>query len=243
MESYWQQVLNLIGHSADRSTMVGEAMSQGRVLADQNVQFYEGLNMYALKLQLGYIFGAPIKFMEEYLHKNKLLPEPKLGSIQAQRHIFYEGAVAFLLANNYSGRKRGKWTRHGLKIKRKIERWLCEGHVNLIHAIPFYEAELQVIKRNSVKAKKFYEKTIYLSSKNGYQQDQALAHECAGANFMAFGDSYWATYHLSSFRDCYLKWGAHAKVKEMEEKYADLCMLDITDHTDTPDNNSSIVTL
>jgi predicted ATPase len=243
MEPYWQQVLNLMGHSVDPLTMVGEAMSEGGVLADPNVQFYEGLNMYALKLQLGYIFGAPIKFMEEYLDKSKLLPELTLGSIQAQRHIFYEGAVAFLLANNYSGRKRRKWKRHGLKIKRKIERWLHEGHVNSIHAIPFYEAELQVIKRNRAKAKKFYEVTIRLSSKNGYQQDRALAHERAGANFMALGDSYWATYHLSSSRDCYLKWGAHAKVKQMQEKYADLCMLDITDRIDTPDNNSSIVTL
>ncbi|KAL3907889.1 MAG: hypothetical protein SGILL_008688, partial [Bacillariaceae sp.] len=241
IEPYWQQALNLMGRSVDPLTLVGEAMSEGCVLADPNCYFYEGLNMYSLKLQLVYLLGGSLDAMEEYLDKSKLLPELAMGSIQAQRHIFYEGAVAFFLAINQSGRRRRKWKNHGLKIKRKIEQWLGQGHVNTTHAIPLYEAEIQILKENRSKAKKLYEESIRLAGKNGYQQDRALAHERAGVNFLALGDSYWATYHLSSSRDCYLKWGAHAKVKQMEDKYLDLCTFNIKERSGVSDQDSSTV--
>ncbi|KAG7349448.1 multi-sensor signal transduction multi-kinase [Nitzschia inconspicua] len=223
MASFWQQTMNLMGQTADPLTLDGEALQEGQVILHPSKNPSELPMMYSVKMQLEYLFGGRPEALEKYFCQSKTLSDIAPGSVYAHRHVFYQGAVAFFLAYHQEDKRR-KWKKRGLKVKRRIENWLKEGHVNTSHAIPFFKAECCVIDGTRSVAKKHYEDAIRLSSKNGYRQDTALIHERAGINFMEMGDSYWAAHHISSSHNAYLEWGAVAKAKQMVDRYQDLCL-------------------
>jgi diguanylate cyclase (GGDEF)-like protein len=61
-----------------------------------------------------------------------------------------------------------------------------------------------------------------LARTNGFLSEQALACELCGAMHMNAGRSTVAMPYLSRARDAYRRWGAHAKVRQLEERYPDL---------------------
>ena len=222
--SFWQASLNLMDQSNDPLVLDGEAMQQADALQwlEENTHAHGIAIIYSMKMQLAYFLGTT-HAMEEFLDKSKELVNAGLATIHAERHVFYEGMVAYLLAQERTRSDRRKWKRHAMSIKRKIQSWAKQGNAKAAHAFALLEAEARVLEGRRGKAKKHYEQAISLVAKTGYQQDLALAHERAGLNFLALEDSYWATHHLSSAYDCYLQWGAIAKANQMASQHKDMC--------------------
>ena len=222
--AFWQTSLNLMGKSTDPLALDGDAMKNANALEwlEENNHAHGIAIIYSMQMQLAYFMGGTSEAMEEFLEKSKELPTVGMASIHAARHIFYEGLVAYLLAERTG--KRRKWKRHANSIKRKIQSWVKQGDPNYAHAISLLEAETKVLDGKREKAKRHYEQAITLAGKTGYQNDRALAHERAGLNYLALDDTFWATHHLSSAHECYLRWGAAAKAKHLVSIHGDLCL-------------------
>lgn len=222
-KAIWQTALNLLGQSADSVILQGEGMQQTETMQwlEENKHEHGIAIVYSMQMQLAYFMGASTQTLEEYLEKSKELPSVGLATIQASRHIFYEGMVAYLLAKETG--KRRKWKKLAIANQRKIKSWVNQGNPNVTHTFALLQAEEKVLDGQRDKAKKYYEHAITLAGKHGYQQDRALAHERAGINYLALDDTYWATHHLTSARECYMRWGAVAKAKHMVSVHQDLC--------------------
>ena len=69
----------------------------------------------------------------------------------------------------------------------------------------------------SIRSRPFNRPTITVSSRT-----RALAHELAARFYAARGVEKIAHAYLRDARYCYLQWGAHGKVKQLDERYPDL---------------------
>src|SRR5260221_10085434 len=67
-----------------------------------------------------------------------------------------------------------------------------------------------------------YEQAIRLARENGFVQNEALAHEVAARFYLARGFETIAHTYLRNARNCYDRWGALGKVKQLDELYPHL---------------------
>ena len=83
-------------------------------------------------------------------------------------------------------------------------------------------AEIARLDGREIDAERLYESAIRSARSNGFVHHEALAYELA-ARFYAFrGLEEIARLYLGNARDGYLRWGAEAKVRQIEETYPHL---------------------
>src|SRR5262249_7211813 len=96
-------------------------------------------------------------------------------------------------------------------------RRLAEGNPGTFrHLQLVLSAEVARISGNVDDAARRYGESLQLSRDGHFIQDEALAHELAGQFYGARGLCVVADMHLREARSCYSRWGADAKVAELE---------------------------
>ena len=80
-------------------------------------------------------------------------------------------------------------------------------------------AESARIEKRDVDAQRLYEQAIHLARENGFVQNEGLAHELAAQYCLAQGLETAGYAHLRNARNCYDRWGAHGKVRQLNERY------------------------
>jgi predicted ATPase/signal transduction histidine kinase len=80
-------------------------------------------------------------------------------------------------------------------------------------------AELARIEGRDMEAACLYEQAIGSARRHGFIQNAGLAHELAARYYLAHGLETAGYAHLRNARDCFDRWGAHGKVKQLDERY------------------------
>jgi PAS domain S-box-containing protein len=80
-------------------------------------------------------------------------------------------------------------------------------------------AEIARIEGRALDAMELYERAIRSSRVNGFVHNEALANELAARFHAARGFEKIARVYLRDARHCYLRWGAHGKVRQLDELY------------------------
>ena len=131
------------------------------------------------------------------------------------RFTFLEAVTYLKSAQSASGWKKRRMKKSALQTIQIIRGWAKKGNVNVVHYLYILEAELAALNGMNKKAEEKFKAAIASSSRNGFLQDRALAHEFASAYFKAQGDDYWEKYHTERSRACYEEWGCSEKVKQI----------------------------
>src|SRR6202020_710466 len=84
-------------------------------------------------------------------------------------------------------------------------------------------AEVARIEGRDADAMHLYDQAIQSARENGFVQNEGVAHEVAARFYAARGFETIAHTYLRNARNCYDRWGAHGKVKQLEEIYPQLC--------------------
>jgi len=83
-------------------------------------------------------------------------------------------------------------------------------------------AELARIEGRPVDAMRLYEEAIRVARENGFVQNEGLAYEVAARFYIARGLETIADAYLRNAKDCYLRWGADGKVRQLDRLYPHL---------------------
>ena len=83
-------------------------------------------------------------------------------------------------------------------------------------------AEIARIEGNTREAITLYEQAIRAAKNNGFINDEALSHELAARFHFDNGFNTSGDAHLRRSYDCYQRWGAHGKVRQLESAYPSL---------------------
>lgn len=122
----------------------------------------------------------------------------------------------------------------------KIKKWSNHAPMNFLHKFYLVEAELNRVLGKHTLAMDLYDKAIALAKKHEYLNEEALANELAAKFYLAKGNEQIAAVYLKEARYCYVQWGAHAKVKHLDNKYPHLLSnLLQTDITVTPNKTTT----
>ena len=78
------------------------------------------------------------------------------------------------------------------------------------------------VSGNFVQAVALYDEAIRLAKENGFVQNEAIANEAAAKYYMSRNQRTIATAFLREACQAYVKWGAQAKLKHLEQSYPDL---------------------
>jgi PAS domain S-box-containing protein len=83
-------------------------------------------------------------------------------------------------------------------------------------------AEIARIEGRDLDAMRLYEQAIRSAREHGFVQNEGVAYEVAARFYSARGSETSANAHLREARDCYLRWGAEGKVRQLEARYPQL---------------------
>jgi PAS domain S-box-containing protein len=78
-------------------------------------------------------------------------------------------------------------------------------------------AEIARIEGRPLDAMELYERAIHSARANGFVQNEAIANELAARFYATRGFEKIGRVYLRDARHCYLRWGAHGKVRQLDE--------------------------
>ena len=100
-----------------------------------------------------------------------------------------------------------------------LRRWGESCPSNFAHRLGLVLAEVARLDGREVEALRLYEQAIESASDNGFTQDCALACELSAAFYSSLGLHAAARERLRDARESYRRWGAHAKVAQLDEEF------------------------
>jgi predicted ATPase/signal transduction histidine kinase/GAF domain-containing protein len=144
---------------------------------------------------------------------------PAASQVETGDFRFYAALAHAAAWNSASSEERQK---HFVVLNdhhRQLEVWALHCPANFETKTALVGAEIARIEGRILDAEHFYEAAIRSAHDNGFAHCEAVANECAAQFYSARGFTKIAHVYLRDARDCYLRWGADAKVRQLEEWY------------------------
>ena len=103
-----------------------------------------------------------------------------------------------------------------------MKTWVVHSPSNFEHKYNLIEGEKCRVLGQKIKAIDLYDKAIAGAREHGYIQEEALANELAAKFYLNWGKEKVATVYMQEAYYCYARWGAKAKVVDLETRYPEL---------------------
>ncbi|MBH8561863.1 AAA family ATPase [Nostoc sp. CENA67] len=217
---FHQTVLNLRGLSEKPYCLIGKYYNEEQLLTlhiqsnERTVIHYVFLN----KLILCYLFGEFTLAVENSLQAQQYL-DGVTGWLTVPLFHFYDSLaqLAIYPANSSANQK---LLLDKVKInQQKMQKWADYAPMNFQHKYDLVEAEKARILGQYWQAMEYYDRAIAGAKEQGYIQEEALANELAAKFYLECGREKVAQTYLVDAYYGYSKWGAIAKLRELETKY------------------------
>ncbi|MHC5728505.1 MAG: GAF domain-containing protein, partial [Nostoc sp.] len=124
-----------------------------------------------------------------------------------------------------------------------LYQWAQYAPMNHLHKWHLVEAERQRVFGNKAEAIEHYDRAIIGAKENAYIQEEALANELAAKFYLNWGKERIAQEYMTQAYYGYARWGAKAKVADLERRYPQL-LAPILEQSRSPlSTNETIFTL
>ncbi|CAB3806964.1 Adaptive-response sensory-kinase SasA [Pararobbsia alpina] len=105
---------------------------------------------------------------------------------------------------------------------RQLQGWAEHCPTNFADRAALVHAELARLEGRELDAERLYEQAIRAARDNGFVQDEAIAYEAVARFYAARGFDIFAEMYLDKGRHGYLRWGAHGKVRQLDQLHPHL---------------------
>ena len=139
--------------------------------------------------------------------------------LTAPQHNFYSSLAYLAHYNNYDLEQQKELLQQVEKNQESLKIWAKSCQENFQHKYDLVEAEKARILGQNWQAQELYEKAIQGAKKYEFIHEEALAYERASEFYLALGREEIGQFYLRNAHHCYTRWGAKAKVKQLEEEY------------------------
>jgi predicted ATPase/class 3 adenylate cyclase len=218
---FHQSILNLIELTDHPDVLSGEIFNESEMdiaeVTKSNEIYFQ--NLYLQKLHLALIFNLEatgkkyITFAEKYQQSVK-------GTTLYPLFYFYRSLLITDIAPNSPAKKSVlKQVEKDIKHIRKYEKY-CPADYS--HKIFLLEAEYKYLEGDNEEAKILYDKALKAATQINITGDLAYIWERAGRFFVNTKQDLLANFYLQNAYRVYKRWGAQAKLKQMESHYIQL---------------------
>ncbi|BAY15479.1 multi-sensor signal transduction histidine kinase [Anabaenopsis circularis NIES-21] len=240
---YWQPVLNLLGLAEHTTLLSGKALEETEFLQQlQSANDGYGLYIFHLyKLMLCFLFGEiepaknhAIEVRRYFMAGAGLVSEP----------VFYLYDSLLTLAQlNPELDETSQALQSVTENQTRLQQWAHHAPMNHQHKVDLVEAEKYRVLGKNYAAEEYYDRAICLAKANGYIQEEALANELASKFYLGWGKAKVAAGYMQEAYYCYAKWGAKAKVADLEKRYPQLLAPILQQTRSTLSINETIIPL
>ncbi len=217
----WSQLtLNLQGLATDKFSLSGQSFDESEVLPiliEANTYgslFY----IYVAKSILCYLFKEP----DRAIFSARLASEHEssvTGLVIVGLHNFYYSLALLAQYPHAESHEQQQYLSQASLNQEKMKKWAYHAPMNYQHRYELIEAEKARVLGQNWEAAALYDRAIVGAQDNGYIQEEALANELAAEFYLANGRKKIAQTYLRDAYYGYARWGAKAKVQDLEERY------------------------
>lgn len=175
-------------------------------------------NLYAQKKLIALVFNQD-EIAWKYCELEKTCLVPVKGSVTEMLFYFYESLCITPIFSNRSKDEQKrllKIVKKNLKLFKGLVKF---SELNYRHRHEVMNAEYQSLLGNYDAALKSFTYALRFARQNRHIHDEAIIWERAGQFLMRQNQNEAAEFYFSNAFKAYAKWGAKAKLKQMEEEY------------------------
>jgi len=219
---YWQGILNLMGYSQDPIQLMGDIYNEVEMLPKYfEVGEYGSLfHLFFLKVFLCYRFQA---FQQAFEHLAKLEQFLVVGEGTAlAASAYFYASLTRLAIWAEAAEEREQLLQKIAANQQKMNLWATHAPANYLSKFYLVEAEWARVLGKDGEAREYYDQAIALAQENKNLNEEALAYELAARFYLERGQSRLARYYMRDAHYAYQRWGAAAKVKDLETRYPQL---------------------
>ncbi|HEY9728404.1 MAG TPA: ATP-binding protein, partial [Chroococcales cyanobacterium] len=232
---FQQFVLNLMGCSVNPTYLIGEFYNEKNETASFGVYFN--------KLFLCYLFSEYAQAVENSALAETYLIEA-IATPFGPLYYFYNSLARLATYPGSSAQAQEEILTNVALSQEKMKQWAHYAPMNYLHKYHLVQAETARVLGQLFEAEEFYEQAIQGARENGYIQEEALAYELAAKFYLSRGRQKFAQTYMNEAHYCYGRWGAKAKVTDLEARYPQLLTQSptVTHTTDTGKTNPTTTT-
>ncbi|MEC4984106.1 MAG: AAA family ATPase [Oscillatoria sp. PMC 1076.18] len=216
---YWQATQILLGKS-ENDVPLRQDFYEAEVLEEAKVDFYRLCFFYLYRFTLNYWLEDFAKAEHDAAQTRQYLAGG-MGSIAEPVFYFYDSLTVLATSSESITESEPRWQRI-LENQVKLKEWADYGSMNYLHKYHLVEAEKYRVLDSKVKAIELYDLAIAGAKENNFLQEEALANELAAKFYLNWEKEKVAAGYLQEAYYCYARWGAKAKVEDLEKRYPQL---------------------
>jgi len=213
-------IANMQGRTATFSTFsdehFDEAVFETRLGQDRSPMI--ACLYWILKLKARFLSGDYGEALAAAGNAKSLLTA--LGGMIAVLDYFYYAAltVAALYETTSDGDRRA-WHDLLAAHREQLREWAVNYPPTFADKYALISAELARVEKRDIEALVLYEEAIDLAHEQGFVQNEGLANQLAAQYYLARNLKGAGYAYLRASRSCYEQWGAHGKVRQLDERH------------------------
>jgi len=229
-----QILLNLMGDADNVLMLNGAAYNEQHqlplheVAGDRTGLALLGIN----KLVVSYLFSDFEQAVEQARQARQYL-DAVLAFVYVPIFHFYESLAQLAWFERLSTPEQQQAKECIAANQEKLKYWAIHAPMNFLHKFHLVEAEQERVQGNKAEAIDLYDHAITAAKENGYIQEEALANELAAKFYLDWGKQRIAGEYMIEAYYGYARWGAKAKVADLERRYPQL-LASILEQTRSP---------
>jgi PAS domain S-box-containing protein len=170
---------------------------------------------WVLKLKARFLSGDYADALAAAGRTEALLPDAASQYLLLD-YVYYSALTLAALYENAATDDRNKWREALTARVRQLGEWTENYRPTFGDKYALVSAEIARIEGRELDAQRLYEEAIRSARDNGFVQNEAVAYEVAAQFYRARGFATFADAYLREARDCYLRWGADGKVRQLQ---------------------------
>ncbi|MEG3895394.1 MULTISPECIES: protein kinase domain-containing protein [unclassified Microcoleus] len=176
---------------------------------------------YTYKLMLAYFFGNYTTALDYNTQAKEYLMAVS-GMIFIPIFHFYTALTHLALLSTHPESEQGEFLSLAQTHQTTLQQWAQNAPMNHLHKWYLVEAEKYRVLGNKAEAIEHYDRAISGAKANEYIQEEALANELAAKFYLHWGKQEIAQAYMTNAYYGYARWGAKAKVTDLERRYPQL---------------------
>lgn len=224
-EIFRQTILNLLGDVQNPQSLIGTAYDEEKMLP-LHLKAKDGVALFFLyfcKLQVCYLLADYSQALKNTVMAEKYL-YAGVGMFVTAQFYFYDSLTHLAVYSDFDEFEQKEILHRVTENQKKMQNWGDQAPMNHLHKFYLVEAERHRVLNQYLEAIDNYEKAISLAKENDYINEEALACELEAIFYLKWGKQRIAQFYLTDAYYCYVRWGALAKVYDLQKSYPQLLL-------------------